>query len=83
MVLYGKLRQTFHQKTDRKGGGRLLPDDQCTKTRPPVAEVLRENQPNTQFPKVENATCTAFKEYGGMPETMPLDLPEDNVTLVV
>ena len=28
----GKLRQDCCRSTDRKGGGCLLPDDQCTKT---------------------------------------------------
>ena len=40
-VLTGKLRQTVRQATNREGIGCLLPDDQCTKTGQPVAEVLR------------------------------------------
>ena len=39
-VLSGKLRQAVHWATDREGGGCILPDNQCTKTRQPVAEVL-------------------------------------------
>ena len=31
-LLYGNLRQAFHQATSREGGGCLLPDDQRTKT---------------------------------------------------
>ena len=41
-VLSGKLRQAVRWATNRKGGGCLLLDDQCTKTGRPVAEVLRE-----------------------------------------
>ena len=40
-VLSGKLHQAVLLATDRKGGGHLLPDDQCTKTGRLVAEVLR------------------------------------------
>ena len=32
-VFSGKLRQAFRRATDREGGGCLLLDDQCTKTR--------------------------------------------------
>ena len=32
-VLSGKLQQAFRRATDREGGGCLLLDDQCTKTR--------------------------------------------------
>ena len=39
-VLLGKLCQAVRQATDREGRGCLLPDDQCTKTGRPVAEVL-------------------------------------------
>ena len=40
-VLSGKFRQAVHWAPYRQGGGCLLPDDQCTKTRRPVAEVFR------------------------------------------
>ena len=40
-VLYGKLRQAIHRATDRERGGCLLPDNQCTKSGIPVAELLR------------------------------------------
>ena len=50
MVLSGKLRQAVRWATIRKGGGCLLSDDQCTKTRRPVAEVLREKHPDTRTP---------------------------------
>ena len=33
------------------------------------------------FP-VENPTCTAFEEYGEVPEMVPLDFIEDDVTWV-
>ena len=38
-VLSGKLRQAGRLETNREGGGCLLPDDKCTKTRRPVTEV--------------------------------------------
>ena len=40
-VFSGKLRQAVRQATNREGGGCLLLDGQCTKTRRPVAEVLQ------------------------------------------
>ena len=48
-----KLRQAVHQATDREGGGCLLPDDQCIKTRQPVAEFIQEKHPDMQVPPVE------------------------------
>ena len=33
-------------------------------------------------PPVENPACTTFKEYGKVPETVPLDFTEDDVTWV-
>ena len=53
-VLSGKIRQAFRRATDRQGGGCLLPDDQCTKTGRPVAEVLREKHPEMRVPPMEN-----------------------------
>ena len=82
MVLSGKLRQAFRWSTNREGGGCLLPDDQCTKTGQPVAEVLREKHPNMCVPPVENPTCAAFEKYRGVPKTVPLDFTEDEVTWV-
>ena len=32
---------------------------------------------------VENPMCTAFEEYEDIPEMVPLDFTEDNVTWVV
>ena len=67
MVLSGKLRQAVRWATDTEGGGCLLPDDQCTKTGQPVAEVLREKHPDIQVPHLENPTCAAFEEYREVP----------------
>ena len=53
-------------------------DDQCTKTGQPVAEVLREKYPDMRVPSVENPMCAAFEEYGGVPETVPLDFTEND-----
>ena len=33
-------------------------------------------------PPVENPTCAAFEKYGELPETVPLDFTEDDVTWV-
>ena len=81
-VLSGKLRQAVRQATDREGGGCLLPEDQCTKTRRPVAEVLREKHLDMQVIPVENPTCAAFKEYEDVPKTVALDFTEDDVKWV-
>ena len=52
------------------------------KTGRPVAEVLREKHPDMWVPPVENPTCTAFEEYKDLPEMVPLDFTEDDVTWV-
>ena len=81
-VLSGKLRQAVHRETDQEGGGCILPDDQCTKTGPPAAEVLREKHPDMRVPPMENPACAAFEKYEDVPETVPLDFTEDDVTWV-
>ena len=79
-VFSGKLRQAIHRATNREGGGCLLLDNQCTKTRRLVAEVLRDKHPDTRVPPVENPTFAAFEEYEEVPETVTLDFTEDDVT---
>ena len=81
-VLSVKLIHTVRWATDSEGGGCLLPDDQCIKTGRQVAEVLREKHPYMHVPPVENPACAAFKEYGEVPETVPLNFTEDDVTWV-
>ena len=49
-VLSGELRKAVCRATDRDGGGRLLLEEQCTKTGRQVAEVLQEKHPDTQAP---------------------------------
>ena len=49
-VLSGKLLQAVCWSTDREGGGCILPDDQCTKTGRPVAEVLWEKHRDMHAP---------------------------------
>ena len=81
-MLSGKLQQAVRRATYREGGGCLLPDDQCTKTGRPVAEVFWEKHPDMRVPPVENPMCGAFEEYEDVPETVPLDSTEDDVTWV-
>ena len=81
-VLSGKLRKAVRRATNREGGGCLLPEEKCTKTGRPVAEVLREKNPDMRFPFVENPTCADFKVYEEVPETAPLDSTEDDITWV-
>ena len=81
-VLSGKLGQAVCQSTDREGGGCLLLGDKCTKNGQPVADVLQEKHPDMCVPPVENPGCAAFEGYGDVPETVPLDFTEDDVTWV-
>ena len=81
-VLLGKIRQAVRRATDQEGGGCLLLDYQCTKTAQPVSEVLWEKHPSMRVPTMENPTCAAFAKYKEVPETVPLDFTEDDVTWV-
>ena len=63
-------------------GGYLLLDEKCTKNGRPVAEVLRETHTDMRVPPVENPACADFEEYGEVPETVPLNFTEDDVTWV-
>ena len=81
-VLSWKLRQAVRWATDREGGGCILSGDKCTKTRRPVADVLREKHPDMRVPPVENPTCAAFEVYEEVSETVPLDFTEGDVTWV-
>ena len=49
-LLSGTLRQAVRWATNREGAVCRLPDDQCTKTGLPVAEVLLEKHPDMRFP---------------------------------
>ena len=46
-VLSSKLDQAVLRETKREGAGCLLPDDQCTKTRRLLEEVIWEKHPTT------------------------------------
>ena len=48
----------------------------------PVPEVLREKHPDMRVPPVKKPTCAAFEEYEDVPETVPLNFTEDDVTWV-
>ena len=39
-----------------------------------VLDVFWENQPGTRIIPEDNHTCSAFKEYKEVPETVPLEL---------
>ena len=79
-VLSCKLQQNIRRAIDREGVSCLLPEDQYTKTGRLVAEVLWEKHPDMRVPPLENTTCAAFEEYKEIPETVPLDLTEDDIT---
>ena len=81
-VLSSKLQQAIRQEAYREGGGCPLLYNQCTKTWRPVAEVPWEKHPDMHVPPVENPMCAAFEEYEEVPETVPLDCMEDDVTWV-
>ena len=82
MVLSGNLRQAVCRSTDREGRGYLLLDDQFTKTGRLVANVLQEKHPDMRVPPIKNSMCAAFKEYKEVPEAVPLDFTEDDITWV-
>ena len=50
LVLRGKLRTTVRWITERKKGGVLLPEEQCTKTGERVLEVLHAKHPDARPP---------------------------------
>ena len=81
-VLSGKILQAVRRATNREGGGCLHPDDKCTKTGRPIADVFREKHPDMHVPPVENPACAAFEEYEDVLKTVPLDFTEDDVTWV-
>ena len=58
------------------------PGYKYTKTGRSVAEVLREKHPDMRVPPVENPTFAFFEEYEEVPETVPLDFTEDEVTWI-
>ena len=60
--------------------GCFLPVDVCTKNGRPVADFLREKHSKMHVPLVEKPTCAAFEEYKDLPEMVPLELLEDDIT---
>ena len=75
------VRPSFRQPTGREEGVSSQTIN-AQKTGRPVAEVLWEKHPEMCVSPVENPTCAAFKEYEEVPETVPLDFTEDDVTWV-
>ena len=53
-----------------------------TKNGLPVAEVLREKHLDMCVPPMENSAWAAFEEYGDVPERVPLNFTEYDVTWV-
>ena len=49
-VLSRKLQQAVRRAANQERRGCLLPEDKCTKTGRPVAEVLREKHPDMHVP---------------------------------
>ena len=81
-VLSRKLRQAVCWATNQEGGGCLLPEEKCTKNGQLVADDLQEKHPYMRVPPLESPTCAAFEEYEDVPETVPLDFTENDVTWV-
>ena len=81
-LLFGNMRQAVRWATYREGGGCLLPDDQCNKTRQLLDDVLQDKHPDMRVPLVENPMYVAFGKYIEIPEMAPLNFTEDDVTWV-
>ena len=79
-LLYEKLQQVVSQATEREVGGCLLPGGVCKKTGRLVADVLKEKHPYMRLPSVENSTFTDFEEHKDVPEMVPFNLSEKNIT---
>ena len=57
--------------------GRPMHENRAIYCRVPPGET-----PGYVYPPVENPTCAAFKTYGEVPETVPLNFTENDVTWV-
>ena len=79
-ILSGNLRQSVWQLTAREGGGCLLLGEVCTNNGRPKSDFLREKHPDTRIPQVGDPQCSAFERYEEVPETVPLEFLEDDVT---
>ena len=81
-VLLGKLWQAVRQATNREEGGT---SSRMTNAQKPGNRLQMPSGRSTldmRVPPVENHACAAFKEYGEVPETLPLDFTEDDVMWV-
>ena len=67
----------------QKGGGGLLLRYIYTKTGRLVVDVLREKHPVMLVPPMEIPKCVAFEEYDEVPDTVPLDFLDYDVSWVV
>ena len=72
-------RPSVGQPTGR-GEGVSYRMTNAQKTGRTVAEVLREKHPCMCVPPVENPACAAFEEYEDVPEMVPVNFTEDDVT---
>ena len=71
-MLSGKHRQVVRQTTDKEGGRFLLPDNLCTNTRQPVAEVLQKKHPDTRVPPWKFPCAHPSKNTRKYPKLYPL-----------
>jgi hypothetical protein len=73
-VLEGDIWGAVKYITERDIGGVLLPDDKCSKTGLPVAEVLESKHPHAREPNVNT-----LPHNKTVPEFIEVDLTEDAV----
>ena len=79
MVNSGRLRAAVRMVTERNPGGLYRPLNKCTKTGPPVIDILRAEYPDSVIPEVEH-----FDEYSAIittkcQQSMPIYCAEDEV----
>jgi len=83
-VLSGRLCSAVRTLTHRSGGGVMMPDDLCTKTGRPVAEVMQDKHPAGRDPGQEiGRSDTAFEPYEeGPPDSVPVEVTAEIVESV-
>jgi hypothetical protein len=83
-VLSGRLRSAVRNLTHRDTGGVMMPDDLCTKSGRPIAEVLHQKHPEQRDPgDLIGQADTAFEPYtDGHPFTVPVMITDKVVETV-